>query len=297
MKLDIKPNTNESNTPAHLNLIGKKSGLLTVVESLGIIKRQRKWLCKCECGNTRTISTGEFNRNRSPVLSCGCYHVRFDLTGKQLQNFKVVKFVPSKKFGSQWLCVCICGNEKVLSYDSLVVKKTQSCGCLNKSGTELHLEKCKKRLLESLDKKKSGCWVWKGRLTKDGYGYMPLWGLNIQRAHRASWFLHFGNLPKDKLVLHKCDNKPCCNPDHLYLGTPKDNSKDALERGQFPKGPNKKKGHIGELNCKAKLSIDKVKYIKFICDNNFKISEIASFFGVHKSTIRNIHKRKTWAFV
>jgi hypothetical protein len=78
--------------------------------------------------------------------------------------------------------------------------------------------------------KTEGCWVWIAGRSKSGYGMMNYRGM-IQPTHRISYELAHGSIPKGKMVLHKCDNKPCVNPSHLYLGTASDNARDR-ERGR-----------------------------------------------------------------
>ena len=87
----------------------------------------------------------------------------------------------------------------------------------------------------------NGCWEWTAMRDRDGYGSM--WGgkelgkEDNLRAHRVSWMLHRGELPDDKLVLHRCDNPRCVNPDHLFIGTGKDNIQDALAKGRLHPNP------------------------------------------------------------
>jgi hypothetical protein len=91
---------------------------------------------------------------------------------------------------------------------------------------------------ESLHKKvrinkRTGCWNFTGAISKTGYGVV---GLNkrVINAHRASWILSFGEIPSPTIqVCHKCDNRKCINPDHLFLGTAKDNYKDMVIKGRW----------------------------------------------------------------
>ncbi|KKM63632.1 hypothetical protein LCGC14_1509480 [marine sediment metagenome] len=81
----------------------------------------------------------------------------------------------------------------------------------------------------------SECWLWIKSLSDSGYGQFSVDGESIS-AHRYSWELHNGPIPDGLCVLHKCDVKPCVNPDHLFTGTNKDNSQDALKKGRLKLG-------------------------------------------------------------
>lgn len=77
----------------------------------------------------------------------------------------------------------------------------------------------------------SGCWLWAGRVGVKGHGEMSLNGKHVL-CHRASYELERGPIPTGLWVLHRCNNACCCNPDHLYLGTHKDNMRDMKESGR-----------------------------------------------------------------
>jgi len=83
----------------------------------------------------------------------------------------------------------------------------------------------------------SGCWLWMGCCDKYGYGQISV-KRKAKAAHRVSWELHNGPIPKRLLVCHKCDVQSCVNPEHLFLGTQKDNIRDCISKGRF-KGGNK----------------------------------------------------------
>ncbi len=81
-------------------------------------------------------------------------------------------------------------------------------------------------------KSEQGCWGWIGESTDNGYGRFRVDGRKVL-AHRFAYALLIGPIPNDLFVLHKCDNPPCCNPDHLFLGTKSDNSRDCMEKGRY----------------------------------------------------------------
>lgn len=83
----------------------------------------------------------------------------------------------------------------------------------------------------SLVHKTEGCWLWCGQILDEGYGRVEIHGKNFQ-AHRISFFLTNGFDPGEQLVLHECDIRRCVKPDHLFLGTKKDNTQDAVAKGR-----------------------------------------------------------------
>jgi hypothetical protein len=101
------------------------------------------------------------------------------------------------------------------------------------------------RFFSSFNKNgENGCWEMQKGIESGGYGRIKIKGLWI-KAHRYSWIFFNGTIPDGLLVCHKCDNKKCVNPKHLFLGTPKDNTQDMIKKGRnainIPKPPYQKK--------------------------------------------------------
>jgi hypothetical protein len=217
-----------------------------------------------------------------------------DITGYKFNLLTAVSFSHrDKKSNQHWFFVCDCGTTKLLCLDSVNRGLTKSCGCIMQPRDDEYHSRLRKKIKEKSIIINS-CWEYQGFLDEDGYAMFNYRGLS-KRAHRISYLCFKGKIPSGLLICHTCDNRKCLNPDHLYAGTPKDNMQDAINRGRFPKGPNKFKGHLGEINCKAKLKIDQVKSIRaeYI---PFKITAISlsKKYGVSESSIKYILQKKSW---
>lgn len=87
------------------------------------------------------------------------------------------------------------------------------------------------RFWEKVEKRGKLCWLWRSHSFRDGYGCFNI-KQKFWKAHRVSWTLVNGTIPKGMMVLHKCDIRNCVNPNHLYLGVQKDNMRDRAVRGR-----------------------------------------------------------------
>ena len=129
------------------------------------------------------------------------------------------------------------------------------------------------------------CWEWMGPRTDRGYGvYAPLPGV-LLRTHRIAYALFNNGIDESLFVCHKCDNPACCNPAHLFLGTPKNNTQDMVKKGRGAK-------RNGEANPMAKLSVEQVRSIFVDSRTN---REIANSYNIEKTLVSMIRLRKIWA--
>lgn len=150
------------------------------------------------------------------------------------------------------------------------------------------------RLVARLEVAASGCWEWQGAKT-NGYGVIFA-GVKAEgtgrtvRTHRLAWELTHGPIEDDRLlVCHRCDNRSCCNPSHLFLGTHAENTADMDDKGRRVNSP-----HPGEENGRALLTEAEVRAIRASGERGV---DLARQYGVHKSAIYSIRKRKTWRHV
>lgn len=139
-----------------------------------------------------------------------------------------------------------------------------------------------KRFWDKVDKT-GDCWEWTARRDKNGYGM-----LGNDRAHRFSFSLANGGIPDGMQVLHHCDNPPCVNPDHLWLGTPKDNARDRNAKGRHDP-------QIGSTNGNAKLTELEIPRIRDMIACGASNQDIGAWFGVSAGMIWHIRKGNNWA--
>lgn len=175
------------------------------------------------------------------------------------------------------------------------------------------------------------CWQWIGGAAGE---YGGAWFERRQElAHRISWILHFGKIPGGMFVLHKCDNKLCVNPEHLFLGTQADNMRDKVEKGRQARGDrngarlhpesrargerhgsrthpecvargdaNGSRKHPecikrGEQLPTAKLTAEKVVGIRERRSSGATLAQIAGEFGITFGRVSAIVRRKAWRHV
>lgn len=131
------------------------------------------------------------------------------------------------------------------------------------------------------------CWEWQGTIDEDGYGRLSI-AAKPRLAHRIAFELGQGRSAAGMLVCHRCDNRRCCNPAHLFLGTPADNLQDAATKGRMPRG---------EQNAKAVLTEDAVREIRALAAAGMPQRAIARRFEITQPNVGFICRRETWRHV
>jgi hypothetical protein len=133
----------------------------------------------------------------------------------------------------------------------------------------------------------NGCWNWVATKDRDGYGLLTHHRGKQIRAHRASYEFHVAKIPVGLLVCHSCDNPSCINPNHLFVGTSKENTRDMLDKNRRPV-------LRGERHPNAKLTNDQVTQIKQLRSENRLLKDIANQFNISFQTVSSITKGTTW---
>jgi len=148
------------------------------------------------------------------------------------------------------------------------------------------------RFWDKFERPEEGCWPWVAA-TKNGYGCIGredywLSGSKTIYAHRLSWMLWNGPIPDGFCVCHSCDNTSCVNPDHLFLGSHKDNMRDMFSK-------NRRKSAVGEHHGKSKVTRRQVEFIKdLVLQHGMTQSEASRIFGLSRNQAHYMIKGKTW---
>lgn len=132
------------------------------------------------------------------------------------------------------------------------------------------------------------CWPWPGGKSSRGYGTVS-WGNRNVGAHRVAYELAHGLIPAGMFVCHRCDNPPCCNPAHLFLGAPKDNTQDMVSKQRY----STKGGLVSR-----KLSDEQVREIRAkYRPRSYSFHRLAAEYGIAAMGVRKIVLRETYTEV
>ena len=153
-------------------------------------------------------------------------------------------------------------------------------------------DKQKARFYERLVSSEIGCMEWPGAKTYAGYGIVRVGSRSSGTyrtvlAHRMAYLLRHGDISDGAIVCHKCDNPKCCNPDHLFLGTHKDNMDDMDKKGR------RVVVHVpGELNPNSRITTEDVTAIR---NSDLSCRKLAEQFDISKTQVSRIKRNLAWS--
>jgi hypothetical protein len=140
-------------------------------------------------------------------------------------------------------------------------------------------------------KSEDECWLWKAHCNPDGYGRFSING-KVILAHRFVWTLYHGDIKEGLCILHTCDIRPCCNPNHLWDGTNADNTNDMIIKGRQRPG-----SLIGSRNASHKLNEEDVICIRIMRQCGFTEPFLSELYDVCRGTISKLSSRETWKHI
>jgi len=191
-----------------------------------------------------------------------------DMIGKRFGKLIVTGFCEKRfRSGCYWNCICDCGNKVIVKTGNLPY--TKSCGCLNRKEIKWQINA-------------NGCWECTSHSgARGGYPQIQRDG-KYYLLSRFMYKKYIGEIPDGMLIRHKCDNPKCINPEHLEIGTSKDNAQDKIKRNRF-KQAKLTENQVTEILLKIKVGISRAK--------------IAREYNVGKTTITDIATLKSWEYI
>lgn len=230
------------------------------------------------------LSPGSKDGYRYNCIEC----LRISSNISYLKNIEKVKARHIRKYK----IICTVCNKENLAFKETT--KTCSRKCANQAKAKSRAFKGLRNKTRPLEERfwskvnKLGpneCWEWKGSNQK-GYGTILI-DRKVQRTHRVSYKLSYGDFDETLQVCHKCDNPPCCNPLHLFLGTAKENNEDKIRKGRanMPKG---------ERNHKSKMTATKVIEMRNLFENGVPRNILSEKFNISWQSVNKIVKREFW---
>lgn len=167
------------------------------------------------------------------------------------------------------------------------------CPSCNKQHNENTIECSDTCKILNRHKKINGCWEWQGKLSKDGYGSFQksIDGIKTEvRAHRKSYEIFKGEIPKGMQVCHTCDNPSCCNPEHLWLGTSRENTQDSFKKNRRP--TTKKRADAA-----GKLKEEQVIEMRELYKQGVSQKELQEKYGLSQSQVSGILTYRFWRHI
>lgn len=158
---------------------------------------------------------------------------------------------------------------------------------------EEKLDRMRLVIEQYIEKNNYGCWGWNGAMNKWGYAHVRIGGRDANvsyNAHRVAYLVYKGDIPKGLVVCHSCDNRQCCNPEHLFVGTHLDNTRDMISK--------KRERYLKGSECPWALFKD--YHILTILDffrGGMNAGEIARIFNTTRGQIQEIKSGRKWGHI
>lgn len=251
------------------------------------------------CSNQCVIDYRKIHWKNKIEMNCVECQKPFNIYKSELKKCKSAGKYCSKACQSKRskITKCVVCNSEYKIYDCEEKRGRKYCSQKCAGKITYKKKKCfvrdspQERFFKNISEKNhpNGCWIWDGLVNDALYGRMIILKKEIG-AHRYAWELYNGEIAAGLIVCHKCDNPSCVNPDHLFLGTHKDNTFDMIEKGR---GPNFK----GEKHPGHKLNNKQVKEIKNKLLLGEKQADLAREYKISPMTISNIKLKKQWTHV
>lgn len=270
------------------------------------------------CNSVFPVKISDFNRRRAKYCSIGCRSIGMTkapiikscLTcGKEFETSRGIlnqgkgiycsltcRSAKRKKSPIEKICIA-CGASFFLTHAQAksadIRGEGKYCSRMCARRNRAPLPSPSERFWNQVDKGRgeTSCWLWIGHQDKFGYGRFTVTSEDGQkhlRAHRYSYEMAYGKIGEGLNVCHKCDNPPCVNPAHLFLGTHQDNVKDKIQKGRQARG---------ERNNHAKLTTDQVIAIREALRAGIAGHKLAITYGISPYVISSIKRRKTWRHI
>jgi hypothetical protein len=215
-------------------------------------------------------------RKESPCFTLTDIAIKCNVSKERVRQILSQEKLPTKHISDKTHSCLFCGKP---TYNPMCCSRICNKEYINS------ISYSRERFMRHVDTK-TGCWEWTGSKTFGGYGHARFQGQEW-RAHRVSFELFVGRIPDNLQVCHSCDNPPCVNPDHLFLGTAKENILDSVNKGRWnaPKG---------EQSYWSKLTDLDVLKIRALVDGGQSQKEIATQFKITQANVSAIKVRRTW---
>lgn len=261
-------------------------------------KRGKSWRCLCECGTEVVYSTSKLQGGYS---SCGCQKY-----GEEVKKKLVLANLGKHHSDGSKLKMSISQTGRKHGPETIAKMSASQTG-------KHHSEETRKKISESrlaLPKPtiqeikarfeakmtKNGpehptlgrCWQWLASNISGEYGQFRSNQFDSAYAHRTSYELYVGPITDDLLVLHKCDNPSCVNPEHLFLGTQADNVRDMDNKGR------RVISDISGNHYAAKLTIEQVRQIRMMASTGTSVETLMNQFNMSNAGISRIISRESW---